>query len=71
MLTEVPAIAKSLEDAKCGIVCEYDEDDVVEKTVSLLLDTRKLKTYSENAKNFAKEYDWNKIFADAFSKSLS
>lgn len=70
-LTLVPSIAKVLEKRKCAIICDYNEDDVADKIVDLFKNRKKLNLYSINARKFAKDFDWNNIFAKALKKSLN
>lgn len=67
LLTDVPPIAKILEEERCGIICSYDENDVADKIIHLMKNRKKLHLYSRNAREFAKNFDWNKIFAGALS----
>lgn len=64
-LTEVPPISRELQKRKCGIICSYSEIDLAKKVIGLISDKNKLDLYSKNAKFFAKDFDWNNIFAKA------
>ncbi|QQG47069.1 MAG: glycosyltransferase [Candidatus Woesebacteria bacterium] len=70
ILTNVPPIATDLEDKKCALICRYDKKDFCAKIISLINNKIKLRTYSNNASSYAKQFDWNKIFAKALKSSL-
>lgn len=69
-LTKVPHLAYELQEKRCGFVVPYDEKKLADEIISLLLDRRKLSEYSQNAINFAKQFDWDKVFTKALSISL-
>lgn len=69
-ITDVPAIAKVLDEKKCGVICEYDGHDLSEKIIKLLKNKRMLSLYSKRAAAFAKDFDWNSIFKKALVTSL-
>ncbi len=62
IITDVPYIAKEIEKKKCGIVVGYRREDLSRAVISLLGDEKKLAEYRKNAINYAKDFDWNKIF---------
>jgi glycosyltransferase involved in cell wall biosynthesis len=70
IITDVPQIAHVIDNANCGILTGYNKEDVAVNIVNLLLNKEKLIKYSDNAKKFARRYDWNKLFSDVLSKSL-
>lgn len=70
IVTDVPQIARVINKRKCGILTEYNRDVVAENIISLLLNRDKLIKYSDNARKFARNYDWNKVFSGALIKSL-
>lgn len=70
IVTDVPAIAKVLEKKKCGLVVKYDSDSVANAILDLLTKKNKLKIYSDNARKFGKQFDWNNVFSIALKKSL-
>ncbi len=67
ILTDVPYNAREIEKRKCGIVVEYQKDEIARKVIALLGNERKLKEYRDNAFAFAKEFDWEIIFTKALS----
>lgn len=69
-VTNVPLIAKVLEKKKCGVIPEYNESDVADKVTKMLMNKSVLEEYSTNALKFAKQFDWNIVFAKAFLESI-
>lgn len=70
LLTDLPAISKRIADAQAGVVCEYDAHSVAQAIEKLLKDQKRLKTYRQNARAFAKQFDWPTIFAQGFQSVL-
>jgi len=62
IITDVPHIARQIEDVKCGVVIDYKKEDLVNAIVSLMKNKDLLKKYRENASEFAKQFDWNVMF---------
>jgi glycosyltransferase involved in cell wall biosynthesis len=67
ILTDVPHNAFEIEKHGCGVVVDDNKEAVAEAVIKIMSDERKLKEYRKNALNFAGNYDWNKIFSEAFS----
>jgi len=65
ILTDVPHNAFEIEKAGCGKVIEAGEEEVAAAVIQMVKNEKKLKEYRKNALNFVKQYDWNKIFAEA------
>ncbi len=63
ILTDVPHNAKEIERRKCGIVVNYEKEDIASAVIRILSDEKELKNYRNNALAYAKEYDWNVIFS--------
>lgn len=70
VLTKVPPIAKDIEKNKCGFIVDYSEKNLAKKISFLLNNENALQEYSRNAVTFAKQFDWNKVFAEALEESL-
>ncbi len=70
ILTDVPPIAKQLAKKRCGLIARYNVDSVARKIEELLGNRSKLDSYSANAVQYAVNFDWNKIFAEALGKTL-
>lgn len=68
IITDVPYIAREIEGAKCGVIVEYKKEDLVNAIVSLLKNEELLKEYRENATEFARQFDCNKIFLGALGE---
>jgi len=66
IITDVPHIAKEIEERKVGFIIKYDSNMLAEKVLTLLKDDGLYQLYRQNAIEFASEYDWNKIFPRAF-----
>lgn len=70
ILTNVPPIAKDIQKAECAIISDYKIDDFTKAVVDILSNEQKLKKYIKNSFQFAKKFDWNKIFSEALEKSI-
>lgn len=66
ILTDVSYNAQEIEQKSCGFVIEYDSKAIAEAIIRLLSKKDLLKKYRENARNYAKTFDWNAIFLKAF-----
>jgi glycosyltransferase involved in cell wall biosynthesis len=60
--TEVPWNAKEIEKNKCGLIVRYDVEELV-KAIKFLLDEINLVIYRNNAKEYARQFDWDLIFS--------
>ncbi len=67
VITKVPLISYDIEKRKCGIIVDYDENSLAARIIEFLSDEEKLKEYRKNALEFAKEFDWNKVFDKALN----
>jgi len=68
--TNAIADPKEVMDMKYGIVIEYDKDQLANAVIKLLGDEKLLKEYRENALQFAKKYDNEKIFLTNLQRAL-
>lgn len=66
ILTDVSHNAYEIEKAGCGVVVDYDEKEVVQAVIKVLSNKKKLKDYRKKTLQYAKKYDWNKIYEKAF-----
>lgn len=66
ILTDVPHNAFEIEKAGCGVVVDYNKKEIARAVVEIMSDEGRLKEYRRNVLEFAKRYDWNKIFSEAF-----
>ena len=67
VMTDVPPIAKTLEGEGAGCIAAYDAADFAEKVASLMQSSNYLK-YRENARRLGRQYEWNKVFSEAFAQ---
>jgi glycosyltransferase involved in cell wall biosynthesis len=70
VITRVPWIAKEIEEKPMGVAINYDRNELVTAIVRLLEDDCFFEECKENAKAFASELSWDKIFDKAFYESL-
>lgn len=70
VLTDIPKIAGEIEEKKCAMICKYSISDVSKCIIRFLSNEEMIKNYSKNARNYARLFDWNKIFGEALSISL-
>jgi glycosyltransferase involved in cell wall biosynthesis len=63
--TSLTHIAKELERRRCGLVIPYDREAFAEAVVMIFLDRTRHSQFRENAARYAREFDWNVIFARA------
>lgn len=70
LITDVPYIARMVEKARCGIIVPYDKEKLSDKLIEFLSNEDMIKDYRLNALRFAKKYDWNKIFANAWDETF-
>lgn len=68
--TNAIANPKEIMDMKYGIVIEYDKDQLANAVIKLLQDEKLLKEYRENALQFAKQYDNEKLFLTNLKRTL-
>ena len=68
VITRTPPIAKEIERTGAGIIVDYNPESVVRAVKTLLLDNILYEQYRESAILFAKQFDWELIFDEAFSK---
>lgn len=70
IITEVPEIATEIGTKKAGILVKYDKEDIAKAIVKLLTEDLLYREYRKNAIELSKEYIWDNIFMDAFSKTF-
>lgn len=68
LLTDVPYVAHEVEKRKCGKIVSYDVHDIARTVVALLKNEKTLKEYRENARTFAKSFQWEQVFSHALSR---
>jgi anaerobic magnesium-protoporphyrin IX monomethyl ester cyclase len=70
VITNVPEIAKEIEEMKAGIIFEYNEKDLFNKLSVLLRDKELYSNYHRNAIEFVRQLDWKNIWNEAMKKTL-
>jgi len=71
LVTDVPEIAKDIQDQKAGLIFDYNKESLI-KNIGILLDNDKeYFEYRHNAIDLAEGLDWNSIFRCAISKTLT
>lgn len=70
IMTDVPYIARQIEKAECGFIIPYNKNKLADLLLHFFSDPNLMKTYRKNAVKFAKKYDWNRVFDNAFLASL-
>lgn len=70
IITDVPWIAQDLNKKKCGILVQYDVDDVVNALVSLLSNENLLREYRMNALQYAKYYEYSRVMDRALVQTM-
>ena len=69
VITNVPEIAKRIEESNGGIIVPYDKNVIAEKVRKILLDENMYKKMRESAISFAKKNTWENTFKEAFQKT--
>ena len=69
ILTSVPYNAGQIQSKKCGIIVSYSKDSIGRAVIELMENSEKLKNFRLNALEMAKQFEWNKIFYQAFEES--
>lgn len=69
ILTDISYNVKDVERNKCGIIVEYNKDEVADAILRLMKDEKVLKYYRENSLRYAKKFDCMDIYDKIFMKS--
>ena len=70
LLTDVPHNAKEIEKKKCGKIISTDPKNISKAVIEIMSDKKKLNQYQKNARDYAREYDWENIFSDNLKRVL-
>lgn len=70
IITDIVQVAEEIEKAKCGFAVSFEKDEFVKSIITLLIDETKLKLYRKNAVEFAKKFEWSKIFEKALTEII-
>lgn len=62
---------RDIERAQCGIVINYNADELADAVLRLLKDKSLLLQYRKNAVEYAKQFDWEELFSTNLSRVLS
>jgi len=68
LLTDLPHNAREIESRRCGRVLGYSEKDVAAVVIELMTDEAMLREYRENVLEYAREFDWGRIFESNLSR---
>lgn len=69
LITDIPFIARQIQEQRCGFLIEYDKETIVQIIKTYLKQPNMMKSYKENAEKFAKNFDWPAVIKNAFEKS--
>lgn len=71
IITRVPWIAKEIEDRRCGLVVNYNNEEFVSAVLSLIGEVKKIDEFRQNAIKYAATMRWDNIFEEALEKVVS
>lgn len=66
IITDVSYNAKEIAKRKCGILVDYEKDEVYKAVFLLMKNEKILNEYRNNCLNYSKKFAWNNIFHVAF-----
>ena len=69
VITDVPAIARIIQQKKAGFITKYDSEDLAKKIIKLLSDDSLYKKYRSNALILSKDYDTNTLITKALRET--
>lgn len=70
VITDLPWIAEEIRNRPMGIACQYYKEDIVKACIKLLKDDVFYLMCLKNAMEFAADLSWDKIYKEAFEKSI-
>lgn len=70
IVTDAIANPQEITDKKCGIVINYDKDQLAKAVIKLLTNQKMLKEYRDNALKFVKKYDNGALFTSNLKRIL-
>ncbi|OGE18076.1 hypothetical protein A3F00_02065 [Candidatus Daviesbacteria bacterium RIFCSPHIGHO2_12_FULL_37_11] len=62
---------RDIKKFKCGFVIDYNEKEFTKVVIKLLTNKSQLLQYRKNALEYAKQFDWDKIFTENLSRVLN
>jgi glycosyltransferase involved in cell wall biosynthesis len=66
IMTNVSPLAAEIVQSRCGFCCRYDIGEFFRIVSSFLKNTKKQTQYRKRSIQFARKYEWDTIYADAF-----
>jgi glycosyltransferase involved in cell wall biosynthesis len=63
ILTDISYNAKEIAAKKCGVLVQYDKQEIAKALLKVLTDENKIKEYRRNALVYARDFDWRNIFS--------
>ncbi len=70
VITDVPWIVEEVRNRPMGIVCQYYKEDIIRACIRLLKDDVFYLTCLKNALEFTSNLSWDRIYTEAFERSL-
>ncbi|HEX8964928.1 MAG TPA: glycosyltransferase [Patescibacteria group bacterium] len=71
ILTNAVLPAQKIADSKSGIVVQYNPSDLAKAVIYLLENKKRLEEYRQNALQYVKQFDYNKLFAENLERVLA
>jgi glycosyltransferase involved in cell wall biosynthesis len=68
IMTDIPYIARQVEQSKCGFIVDYSQESLVNILMKYFSSDALIKQYRKNALSFAKKYDWDIVYNTAFKQ---
>jgi glycosyltransferase involved in cell wall biosynthesis len=69
IMTKVPELAGEIEEKKAGFAVKYSREEIAEAILKLLTDDELWHEYRENIRQLANNYDYEKLYNEAFTAS--
>jgi glycosyltransferase involved in cell wall biosynthesis len=66
IMTNVSPVANMIVRGHCGFTCRYDIHEFARTVVSFLRNANKVKQYRNHSIQFARRYEWDVIYSNAF-----
>lgn len=70
IITDVPEIAREIEEMGAGIVIEYASQELADAAISLLTDAERYKSHRGGVRKLSSKYTWAAIFEEALKTTL-
>lgn len=71
IVTRAISYYEQIEKQKCGIVIDYNPDQLAQAVIKLLTNKKLLEEYRANALKYIKKYDWNNILKPNMERILN